>query len=205
MPLPRPTIRVSILVIDDDEPSQRALKQILDSEGWRVRVVPAADQVLAELAHGDWALVIASVSLTGVSGPVFSILRDLALASPSEGATARLRVLFTVPEAASAEAEPALERARLPYALKPFQFNDFLEKVSDLLLETGAIAAPIRRVRPTLKPPARRKEMQTGPARRDTQMFSSRDDYTMTEEEIAEYEQQEEEKKRKKKKQQDVL
>ena len=28
--------------------------------------------------------------------------------------------------------------------LKPFQFNDFLEKVSDLLMETDALASPIR-------------------------------------------------------------
>jgi len=32
--------QVGILILDDDAQSQGALKQILDSEGWRVRMVP---------------------------------------------------------------------------------------------------------------------------------------------------------------------
>src|SRR5256885_3924678 len=57
-----------------------------------------------------------------------------------------VRVLFLVPELAAPEAQPALEHEQLPYSLKPFHLHDFLEKVSDLLLETGAIPQPIRRV-----------------------------------------------------------
>ena len=41
---------VGILIIDDDVVSQRALKNVLDSEGWRVRVAPLASEAMAELA-----------------------------------------------------------------------------------------------------------------------------------------------------------
>jgi PleD family two-component response regulator len=71
---------IGILIIDDDIGSQRALKQVLDAEGWRVRIVPLAAQALPELAKGEWSLVIVNASLTDLRGPVFAILRELALA-----------------------------------------------------------------------------------------------------------------------------
>jgi DNA-binding response OmpR family regulator len=196
---------VGILIVDDDRSSQTALRELLDSEGWCVGIVP-----LAELAGGDWSLVIANVSLTGLEGPLFSTLRELAQAAPLEDGHKRARVLFLVPELAGALAQPVLEREHLPYALKPFHLHDFLEKVSDLLMETSAIAAPIRHVRPdfaargAVRKLGRAEREKTGPqaATRATNMFATRDDYQMTEEEIMEYEKEEaaETQRRKKKK-----
>ena len=71
---------VGILIVDDDVASQRALKNVLDSEGWRVRIVPAASDALAELAAGGWNLAIVNVALADVRGPLFAILRELAQA-----------------------------------------------------------------------------------------------------------------------------
>lgn len=194
--------QVSILIIDDDEQSQTALGHVLASEGWTVRIVPLANRALAELAGGDYALVLVNVTLTGLDGPLFTTLRELALAPPLDGNKRRARVLFLVPELAGAEAQPVLERDHLPYTLKPFHLHDFLEKVSDLLLETGTITTPIRRVRWEFKgPERRRKERRSGLDSRQTAMFASREDYMMTEEELAEFERQEEEARKKKKKQ----
>lgn len=191
-----------ILIIDDDEASQAALRQVLDSEGWKLQIVPLAHQALAELASTNWTLVIVNVAMTGLDGPLFSTLKELALAAPVEAGRTRARVLFLVPELAGAVAQPVLERERLPYSLKPFHLHDFLEKVSDLLLETNAISAPIRRVRYEYKGPDRRgTDRRSGHDRRETAMFASREDYMMSEEEIAEFERQEEEERKKKKKQ----
>jgi two-component system, cell cycle response regulator CpdR len=190
---------VGILVVDDDRSSQTALRELLDSEGWRVGIVPLASQALPELAGGDWSLVIANISLTGLDGPLFTTLRVLAQAAPIEDGHKRARVLFLVPEVAAAIAQPVLERERLPYVLKPYHLHDFLERVSDLLMETSSIEAPIRHVRPDFAAlGASRKlgraEREKGGQRitaRATNMFASREDYQMTEEEIAEYEKQE--------------
>ena len=76
---------ISILIIDDDEASQGALRQLLDSEGWHVSVAPLAATALHELATGDWKLVIASVAMTGISGPLFATLGELALSEAMEG------------------------------------------------------------------------------------------------------------------------
>ena len=139
--------KIGILIIEDDEANQSALRQVLDSEGWQVRVVPVVSQALGELSSGEWSLVIVNIAMIGLTSPVYLTLRELALAPAVEEGKVRARVLFVVPESAAAEALPIFERERLPYVLKPFQFHDLLEKVSDLLMETAALANPIRRVR----------------------------------------------------------
>jgi len=182
---------IHILIVDDDEASQKALWQVLDSEGWRVRVVPLADAAMEQLAHGNWTLVIANVALTGLSGPLFNTLKELALSPPLEGGKRRLRVLFIVPMLVAEHAQSILERERLPYSLKPFHLHDFLEKVSDLLLESQAISAPIRRVQTTGADERRQRDRRKSDDRRQTTMFAARDEYFMTEEEVTEYEKQE--------------
>ena len=198
--------QIGILIIDDDEASQSALRQTLDSEGWHVQVVPALSQALAQLSSGEWSLVIANLAMTGTNGPVYLTLRELALALAVEEGKVRARVLFLVPES-SATAVPALERDRLPFVLKPYEFQDLLEKVSDLLMEAAALAKPIRRVRHDAGASERaRKERREGHEssrrqfHRDTNMFAKRDEYSMTEEEIAEYEKAESEERELKKK-----
>lgn len=200
--------QVGILIIDDDEASQAALRQVLDAEGWTVRIVPLANQAMAVLASGNYKLVIVNVAMTGLSGPLFTTLKELALSPPVEAGHTRVRVLFLVPELAAAEARPVLEREQLPYSLKPFHLHDFLERVSDLLLETGAIPQPIRRVQYEYKSGDRRSVLENlvggdrrpGRNRRETSMFAARDDYMMSEEEIIEFEKQEKEEQERKKK-----
>jgi DNA-binding NtrC family response regulator len=201
--------RIGILIIDDNEVSQSALRQVLDSEGWLVNVVPELSQALAELSSGEWSLVIVNVAMTGLTGPVYLTLKELALSPAVELGMVRARVLFLVPEKIAVQAQPVLEKERLPYVLQPFQFNDFLEKVSDLLMETAALATPIRNVRHDASAAERkRKEQRKGresdvrQGRRDTGMFAKRSDYVMTEEEIAEFEKSEKEQQEQKKKKQ---
>jgi PleD family two-component response regulator len=201
-----PGDEVSILIIDNDAASQSALQQVFDSEGWRVQVVSIPSDAMTELARGHWTLVLVNVALAHVTGSLFTTLRELAHAEadPEDGSE-RLRVLFMVPKMAVRWAQPVLERERLPYVLKPFHLHDFLEKVSDLLLEADAISQPIRSVKAVAPRKERRhKERRNGHG----QMFASRDDYVMTEEEIAEFEKQEEEERKKRQeveKKRDVL
>ena len=183
---------VRILIIDDDEASQAALRCVLDSEGWKFKIQPLASEALNELASGEWTLLIANVALTGLSGPLFATLRELAHAPAFESGVRRVRVLFIVPELLGEHAQPWLEYEKLPYVLKPLNLQDFLDKVSDLLLEAKSIRKPIRQVRPELKPTERRqKDRRSGKDRRHSPMFAAREDYLLTEEEIAEYERQE--------------
>src|SRR5271154_4875042 len=166
-PTPAPR-QVGILVLDDDVSSQGALRQILDSEGWRVRIVPDTKLLLAELKSGEWSLVIANVAMTGLESPLFFTLRELSSVSADEGA--RLRVLYLVPEMSGSQYVGPLEFAKLPYVVRPFHLHDFLEKVSDLLVEIKAIEAPLRQVRHEFGEARKKKKTQTG---RSTSMFAS--------------------------------
>jgi DNA-binding response OmpR family regulator len=185
-PTPAPQ-QVGILVLDDNAPGGSAVKQILDSEGWRVRLVADTQMLLAELKTGEWSLVIANVAMTGIEGPAFITLRELASVPLDDGG--RVRVLFLIPELASAQFVVHLEAARLPYVLRPYHLHDFLEKVSDLLVEVKAIEGPIRQVRHEFGA-LRKKKKQAG---RSNSMFASRDSFSYSDEELAEYEKQESE------------
>ena len=177
--------QVGILVFEDDPHSGNALRQMLDSEGWRVRLVPDLKMLQAELKTGEYSLLIANIAMIGLETPLFMILRELASVSVEEGA--RLRVLFVVPEMTGSQFVPAIEEARLPYVLRPFHLHDFLEKVSDLLVEVKAIEGPLRMTRYEFGAARKKKKA----ANKTNSMFASRESYSYTEEELAEYEKQE--------------
>lgn len=197
---------VGILIVDDDLVSQRALKNILDSEGWRVRIVTNASEALGELATGNWNLVIANIALAEVRGPLFAILRELteanSLPPQDEAGVPRrhIRVLFLVAPQMAKEVQPTLERDGLPYSFKPYHLHDFLEKVSELLVEAGAIAQPIRSIGGFGAGKRTRRDPRVSRDTRRVAMFASREDYQMSEEEMAEFERQEEEDRKKRQK-----
>ena len=194
--------KVTILVIEDDASSQAALRQMLDSEGWSVHVASQPGVVLPALAKGDWTLVIANLAVIGLSSTLFITLKELALAPAVEDGKGRLRVLFLLPENMGPEAQLMLEGNHLPYVLRPFNLQDVLDKVSDLLIEREAIPAPIRRVRFEGAASSRvsRPLHEQRSHDRGQGMFAKHSDYTMTEEEIAEYEKQEKEEESRRKK-----
>jgi DNA-binding response OmpR family regulator len=185
-PTPVQPSRVGILILDEDK-NQGALQQILDSEGWRVRAVRDPKLLFAELKSGEWSLVIVNIGLIGVDSPIFITLRELSSVSYDDGG--RVRALYLVPEMTGGQFVSALESARAPYVVRPFHLHDFLEKVSDLLVEVRAIEGPIRQVRHEFGA-LRKKKKQAG---RSNSMFASRDAYSYSDEELAEYEKQESE------------
>ena len=176
---------VNILVLDEDNQNSSSLRQILDSEGWRVRIVHESQHLMVELRSADWSLIIANVSLMGLESAAFTIIRELASVPVDEGG--RLRALFLIPEMTGNQYAAPLESARLPYVVRPYHLHDFLEKVSDLLVEVKAIDAPLRQVRHEFGG-LRKKKQQSA---RTNSMFASRDSYSYTDEELAEYERQE--------------
>ena len=156
-PLPR---QVGILVLEAEPKNSGVLKQILDSEGWRVRVVPDIALLHAELKTAEYSLLIANVAMVGIDSPTFHVLRELATVSAEDGG--KIRTLFVLPETGGSEFVGHLEIAHLPYVLRPFHLHDFLEKVSDLLVEVKAIEGPLRMTRYEFGE-ARKKEERNQP------------------------------------------
>jgi DNA-binding response OmpR family regulator len=184
-PIPLEPKPVNILVLDQEGPSANALRQVLDSEGWRVKVISDTRLLLSELRSGDWSLVIANIALLGLDSPGYLTLRELAGVPAEDGG--RVRGLYLVPELSGSQYVGTLEKARQPYVVRPYHLHDFLEKVGDLLVEVKAIEAPLRQVRHEFGGLRKKKR----DASRTNSMFAARDSYVYTEEEIAEYEKQE--------------
>lgn len=190
---------VGILIFDNDPESQRTLRLVLDSEDWRVRVVPDISQAMAELASTSWSLVLANVGLVGLQGVLFSTLKELSqvpLKPATEGVggaasvpSRQLRVLFLVPALDAPTAVPALERDHLAYTVLPYHMHDFLEKIDELLVESGAISQPTRGLTPSFAD----RHAAPKPGARNSSMFASRSDSYLSEEDLAEYEKVEKE------------
>jgi DNA-binding response OmpR family regulator len=178
--------QVAILVLEEDAENAEAVRQLLDSEGWRVLIVTDSSLLLNELRNGEWALVVANVAITGTEGAAFVTLQELASVPAEDGG--RIRVLFIVPEMADIKYVQLLDQTRLPYVARPFNFHDFIQKVSDLLFEVHAIAVPLRQVSREFGVVRKKKQ---DASRGNNSMFASRESYSYSEEEVAEYERQE--------------
>ena len=109
--------QVGLLVLEEDSHNATALKQILDGEGWRVRVVEDLPMLHAELKTAEYSLLIANIALVGLDTTTFHVLRELASVNAEEGG--RIRVLYVVPELTGAQYVAPLEMTRLPYAVRP--------------------------------------------------------------------------------------
>jgi DNA-binding response OmpR family regulator len=177
--------KIGILILDQDAPSAASVRQVLESENWRIQVVPEANLLLSELRSGEWSLVVANIAVTGINSAAFLTLQELAAVPVEDGG--RMRVLYIVPEETGGNYFKTLEQLRLPYVVRPFHFHDLLEKVSDLLFEVKAIAEPLRQISREFGAVRKKKSVAT----RDNSMFSTREGYSYTEEEVAEYERQE--------------
>jgi CheY-like chemotaxis protein len=191
---------VGILIVDSEVAGQRALKNILDSEGWHVRIVTSSSQAMAELAAGSWNLVIVNVEIAHVDSPLFAVLKELAAAEtlslPEDvgGAPRKhIRVLFLLPVKLVKAVQHVLEHEGLPYSLRPYHLHDFLERVSELLVDAGAIAEPIRSIGGFGAGKRRSRDIHFSRDSRRGTMFANREDYHMSDEEMAEFERQQQE------------
>jgi len=191
---------INILVLEEDSESQNAIQMMMDGEGWKLKILSDPDAGLQELAQGSWALVVATLTLADFSSPLFQLLKELAQAPPVEDGKSRVRVLFIVTPGDAPTAIPVLERARLPYAMKPYQFNEFMEKVNDLLLQAQFVTKTARERGFAFEQRTTEAKGKKGKgAGAANSMFASRDEYYYTEEELAEFEKEQEEQRKKKK------
>jgi len=137
---------------------------------------------------------LANAAAIDIDSPAFFTLREIATVPQEAGG--RIRALFIIPETAERQFIGQIEAARLPYVVRPYHLHDFLEKVSDLLVEIKVIEAPIRLVRREFGALRKKKKQAT----RSNAMFASRESFSYSEEEIAEYEREEAETSRGKRK-----
>jgi DNA-binding NtrC family response regulator len=115
---------VRILIVEDDENVAAGIRMALTLRGYEVESCATAEDALARLQEGCWALVISDLRLPGCDGQ--KLLQQLAQTHPQ---TRRILITgFGTPETelwASSQADD--------YLVKPFSTDRLVESVQRLL------------------------------------------------------------------------
>src|SRR5262249_28581764 len=100
-----------VLIVDDDQTSCRFMADVLSAAGYRVEWTTDDDGAVERVHRSPYALVIADVTMPGVSGP--EIIADLERVRP--GSPALLVSAF-----ADGPAQAEARRLGVPLLAKPF-------------------------------------------------------------------------------------
>ncbi|TMA64996.1 MAG: response regulator [Deltaproteobacteria bacterium] len=117
-----------VLIVDDDLASCRFMAEVLAGAGYRVEWTTDDDGALERVHRSPYALVIADVTMPGVSGT--EIVADLGRVRP--GAPALLVSAF-----ADEAARAAARRLGVPLLAKPFAADRLLATVRALTTATA--------------------------------------------------------------------
>jgi CheY-like chemotaxis protein len=125
--------RPLVLVVDDDPTICDLVRELLESEGYRVECAPDGASGLARLATGEVGLVLIDARLPGMSGA------ELCQRIRREASGARLPVILFTAMAGDVEGYAAAAGAdeALP---KPFDLDDLLACVRRWLPALGPAA-----------------------------------------------------------------
>ena len=117
-----------VLIVDDDQASCRFMAEVLAGAGYRVEWTTDDDGALERVHRSPYALVIADVTMPGVSGT--EIVADLGRVRP--GAPALL-----VSALADGATRAAARRLGVPLLAKPFAADRLLATVRALTTATA--------------------------------------------------------------------
>ena len=115
-----------ILVVDDDPGISEMLKTLLEFSGYSVAVTQNAGTTQAEAENGDVDLVVLDMLISGIDGTeVCSKLRH-------NKKTCKIPILMM--SAHQEAGEKCLEAGADDFIAKPFEMEDFLNKVNRVMI-----------------------------------------------------------------------
>ena len=119
----------SILLVDDNTTNLQVLFQALSPEGYELLVAQSGEQALESALEVKPQLILLDVKMPGIDG--FETLRRLRAAE----ATAGIPVIFLSAHANVESIEEGKTLGAEGYFTKPFQFDEIIAKVKDVLGE----------------------------------------------------------------------
>ncbi len=119
--------RKSILAVDDDPITLRALRQVLLHKGYQVLEAGSGEDALELLERETVDLIILDVALPGISG--FDVCRKIRAADR----TAEVPVIFLTVHGSVADMKDGREAGSDLYLVKPVLTNKLLALVSSFL------------------------------------------------------------------------
>ena len=117
----------SVLIIDDDRFNRRLYQDLLEAEGFTVRVAASADDGLSAAMEMPPDLIVMDIEMPGMDG--LSATRAL----KENPRTRAVPVLIITAQAMRAQASDALAVGGSAFLRKPLQFPEFQPTVQRLL------------------------------------------------------------------------
>ena len=124
----------SILIIDDETSILDSTARTIEMFGYRVTTETDGQTALNRLRQQSFDLVISDIRMPGLSGG--EIYRSIQLSDP---ALAK-RMLFITGDTVSPETRRFLEETRLPCLEKPFEIDELLQHIQQMLEKNNPLA-----------------------------------------------------------------
>jgi DNA-binding NtrC family response regulator len=143
-----------ILVVDDDDAMQRAVRAILQRQGHRVKVVGSAEDALLVLSEAQFDLVMLDIQMPGMSG--LDLLAILVKQRPD------LKVVMMTAFGTVQMAVRAVKQGATDFLTKPFESIDHVGNVVRKALELKRVEDRIRDLERSLDRRDRYEDMVGG-------------------------------------------
>jgi DNA-binding response OmpR family regulator len=129
---------VRILVVEDQPPLARAVRQALEEDGYEAEVATDGEQADARVGRTAYDLIVLDVMLPKVDG--------LTLLSRWRRAGVGAHVIMLTAKGRTADKVAGLDRGADDYLAKPFAVDELLARVRALARRTHTKSDPIRRI-----------------------------------------------------------
>lgn len=116
-----------ILVVDDEPDVVMILRTALQTEGYEVVTASNGPDALEEAAESAPDLMVLDVMMPGMSG--FEVLKEL----KAEPKTSQIPVIMLTGVSEREKIQDALSSGIDYYLIKPFEFDDLMEKIARAL------------------------------------------------------------------------
>jgi two-component system response regulator RegX3 len=125
--------KISVLVVEDEEPIRSGLCDVLTFHGYAADPVERGDDGLDRARNGDHALVLLDVMLPGLSG--FEVCEQL------RESGSQVPVLMLTARGAEEDVLRGFRSGADDYVVKPFSVAELTARIEALLRRSGALEA----------------------------------------------------------------
>jgi len=127
----------AVLLIDDDEDTLAVLQRALAAKNFHVEAADSARAALAKMVNESYDVVLSDIHMPGFDG------QKLFLFIVEYMPEYRRRVMFLTGDTESPDVQEFLQRSGCPYAYKPVDFAQLMEKVQGLLAADASTPPPM--------------------------------------------------------------
>jgi len=121
--------KIRVLVVDDEPKVREFLKQVLERRGYEVRAAAGGTEAIEQLQGELVDLILLDLLMPGMDGyEAYHLLKE-------DPRTKEVPVIIVTAKGERADVALGLEPATYNYIVKPFQLDDLLAKMHDVLLQ----------------------------------------------------------------------